>query len=55
MNSKKPRYYDVIIHVVDRPLKTEDYLSIQEIADILKDNLDIPAGVKIKGIRTKEC
>lgn len=44
MKKRKPKYYDIKIHVVDRPTLDEKYLTLNQI----KVNLtcDLPAGMK---------
>lgn len=55
MKSKKPNYYDVIVHLSDRPIGSEEYLSKDEICEEVKQLLgDLPAGVKVKDIRIRK-
>lgn len=53
MKSKKPRYWDITIHIIDRPLYDEEYLSGNEIMKAIQRNLDLQAGIKVKNLRAK--
>lgn len=50
MGSKqRPRYYDLVLHVVDRPLKDEAYVTTKELLESIK--VDLPEGVILKNRR----
>ena len=49
---KKPRYYDVTLHLCDRPVGDEKYLTHKDIRDLI--DRDLEAGVKVTQIRIKE-
>lgn len=50
---RRSRYWDVTFHVVDTPLKTEEYYKPKEILDEISKMLNMPAGLNIKSTRIK--
>ena len=53
MRKKKPSYWDVTIHVVDRPVDDEKYMTAKELKDEIA-KCQLSAGVKITGIKIEK-
>lgn len=50
--TRHPRRWSVTLHVTDRPLQSEAYMSSKEVFGLF-DKLSLPAGVKIHKIVPK--